>query len=175
MFIISQIRECKNQKLTEKYIMKKFLTLFLIFAFALSLTACGAATPDAANETTSVPGVESTAENTETEAKKTIELVAGELGEYGTQITLNKGTEFEQTVIAYHIPAGEYTATNVGEHMGQFNIYSDETHKTDEGWEEPAESFFVKVVDVGATVDFTIADGQYIKIVAPDKFKIEQK
>ena len=59
--------------------------------------------------------------------------------------------------------------------MDQFSIYSDEIHKTDDGWEEPAESVFVKVIDVGATEDFTIEDGQYIKIVEPGKFRIEQK
>ncbi len=59
--------------------------------------------------------------------------------------------------------------------MDQFSIYSDEIHKTDDGWEEPAESVFVKVIDVGATEDITIEDGQYIKIVEPGKFRIEQK
>lgn len=79
------------------------------------------------------------------------------------------------TVIAYHIPEGEYTATNIGEYMNQFNIYSDEIHKTEEGWEEPAEGVFVKLIDVGATEDFTIEDGRYIKIVEPGKFNIKQK
>ena len=130
--------------------------------------------------TTETPSVVETTENevaeeTKQEEKLVIELVAGEQGEYGTPITFNKGTEFEETVIGYHIPAGEYTATNIGEYMDQFNIYSDEIHKTEEGWEEPAEGVFVKLIDVGASEDFTIEDGQYIKIVEPAKFKIEQK
>ena len=78
-------------------------------------------------------------------------------------------------MIAYHIPAGEYTVTNIGKYMNQFNIYSDEIHKTEEGVEEPAESIFVKLIDVGASEDFTITDNQYIKIVEPGKFKIKQK
>ena len=41
--------------------------------------------------------------------------------------------------------------------------------------EEPAESIFVKLIDVGASEDFTITDNQYIKIVEPGKFKINQK
>ena len=122
-----------------------------------------------------VETTETTSEEKEQEEKLVIELVAGEQGEYGTPITFNKGTEFEETVIGYHIPAGEYTATNIGEYMDQFNIYSDEIHKTEEGWEEPAEGVFVKLIDVGASEDFTIEEGQYIKIVEPAKFKIEQK
>ena len=129
---------------------------------------------------TETPSVVETTENevveeTKQEEKLVFELVAGEQGEYGTPMTFNKGTDGEVTIIAYHIPAGEYTVTNIGTHMDQFNIYSDGTHKTEEGWEEPAESFFVKLIDVNASESFTIEDGQYIKVVEPGKWKIEQK
>lgn len=153
---------------------QKLLSTLLCLSLVVALTACGGETP-ITEEPVVTPDVVETTENLEPEEKLVIELVAGELGEYGTPITFNKGTEFEDTVIAYHIPAGEYTATNIGEYMDQFNIYSDEIHKTEEGWEEPAEGVFVKLIDVGATEDFTIEDGQYIKIVEPGKFKIEQK
>lgn len=148
----------------------KLLTFLIVGALALSLVGCGTETPiDDVAETPDV--VETTPEP---EEKFSVELVAGEQGEYGTPMTFNKGTEFEETIIAYHIPAGEYTVTNIGEYMDQFNIYSDEIHKTEEGWEEPAESIFVKLIDVNASETFTIEDGQYIKIVEPGKFKIEQ-
>lgn len=151
---------------------EKLLTTLCCLSLLAGLSACGEATT--ANEVEStVDAVEVTEEIKE--EKLMIELVAGEEGEYGTPITFNKGTEFEETVIAYHIPAGEYTVTNMGDYMDQFNIYSDETQKTEEGWEEPAESVFVKLIDVGTSEDFTIEDGQYIKIVEPGKFKIEQK
>ena len=154
--------------------MKKFLTVLIAIVLVLSLSACGG-NQFATNETTSESSVDEANENAVAEEKLEIELVAGEQGKYGTPITFNKGTEFEQTVIAYHIPAGEYTVTNIGKHMNQFNIYSDETHKTEEGVEEPAESIFVKLIDVGASEDFTITDNQYIKIVEPGKFKIKQR
>ena len=153
---------------------QKLLSTLLCLSLVVALTACGVETPTT-EEPVVTPDVVETTENLVPEEKLVIELVAGELGEYGTSITFNKGTEFEDTVIAYHIPAGEYTATNIGEYMDQFNIYSDEIHKTEEGWEEPAEVVFVKLIDVDATEDFTIEDGQYIKIVEPGKFKIEQK
>ncbi len=154
--------------------MRKILTLSLVVMLALSLAACNGET-STTDEIASTPDVVETTENVELEEKLVIELVAGEQGEYGTPMTFNKGTDGEVTIIAYHIPAGEYTVTNIGTHMDQFNIYSDETHKTEEGWEEPAESFFVKLIDVNASESFTIEDGQYIKVVEPGKWKIEQK
>lgn len=165
--------------------MRQFLTLLIPVILIMTLFAsCSRKTPNTTDDKTVSSSTSATSatttsvdatENSEIEEKSVIELVAGEQGEYGTLITFNKGTEFEQTVIAYHIPAGEYTVTNIGEYMNQFNIYSDETHITDEGWEEPAEGIFVKLMDVGATEEFTIKDGQYIKIVEPGKFRIEQK
>lgn len=165
--------------------MRQFLTLLVAVILIMTLFAsCSKKSPNTTDKTASssiattsatTTTFADTTENSEIEKKLVIELVAGEQGEYGTLITFNKGTEFEQTVIAYHIPAGEYTVTNIGEYMNQFNIYSDETHITDEGWEEPAKGVFVKLMDVGATEDFTIEDGQYIKIVEPGKFKIVQK
>lgn len=154
--------------------MKKLLALCMTAVLILSLAACSGELEET-GENTPVSVAAKTEENVTTDEKKTIELIAGEQGEYGTLIIFNKGTEFEEEIIAYHIPAGEYTVTNVGKHMDQFSIYSDEIHKTDDEWEEPAESVFVKVIDVGATEDFTIEDGQYIKIVEPGKFRIEQK
>lgn len=154
--------------------MRKFLTLSLVVMLALSLAACNGET-STTDEIASTPDVAETTGNIELEEKLVIELVAGEQGVYGTPMTFNKGTDGEVTFIAYHIPAGDYTVTNTGTHMDQFNIYSDEIHKTEEGWEEPAESFFVKLIDVNASESFTIEDGQYIKVVEPGKWKIEQK
>ena len=101
-----------------------------------------------------------------------IVLIAGEAGEYGELFTLNKDTEFEETYYIYRIPAGTYIVTNVGEYMNQFNVYSDEIHVTEEGWEEPAEVIYVKLLDVGASDTFNIADGQYIEIHEPASFEL---
>lgn len=129
------------------------------------------------------PSTDSTTEPTEeattekitepTEETLTIELIAGEPGEYGELFTINKGTEFEETYYIYHIPAGTYTVTNIGEHMNQFNVYSDEVHIVD-GWEEPAEVIYVKLLDVNESDTFTIQDGQYIEIHGPGGFRLEK-
>lgn len=117
--------------------------------------------------------VEDTVEDTTEMESLTIELIAGEPGEYGELFTMNKGTEFEETYYIYRIPAGTYTVTNIGEYMNQFNVYSDEVRIVD-GWEEVAEVFFSKVLDVGISDTFTIKDGQYIDIQGPGKFILER-
>ncbi len=108
-----------------------------------------------------------------TEAVVTIELIAGEAGKYGELFTINKDTECEETYYIYHIPAGTYTVTNTGKYMSQFNVYSDEIVVNDSGWEEVAESFYVKVLDVGASDTFSFEDGQFIEIHEPAKFTLE--
>lgn len=136
---------------------KKWLIIFAVFIMFSSIFDMG-------NETTKLPDNEISG----------FELVAGVQGEYGTPVTFNKGTELEETIIAYHIPAGDYIATNIGDYITQLNIYSDEIHVTEFGWEEPAVSVFVKLVEVGATVEFSIEDGQYIEIAEPTKLLIEK-
>ena len=125
--------------------------------------------------TTQLPAIPNKKPTTEptTEAATTIELIAGEAGEYGELFTMNKGTELEETFYIYHIPAGTYTVTNAGEYMNQFNIYSDEIVVNDAGWEEYSEVFYVKLLDVGASDTFTIEDGQFIEIHEPAKFVLE--
>ncbi|MGI6013652.1 MAG: hypothetical protein ACOX7K_05140 [Oscillospiraceae bacterium] len=101
-------------------------------------------------------------------------LTAGEAGEYGKLITYNKGTKFEENFYAFYIPEGTYTVTNKGEYMSQVNVYSDETHITEDGWEE-AESLGVKLLDVGKSDTITVSAGQHIKIAEPSVFEFEQQ
>lgn len=115
-----------------------------------------------------------TAEVTEAVATSvSIELIAGEPGEYGELFTINAGTEFEETYYIYRIPAGTYSVTNSGEYMSQFNVYSGEVHVNDDGLGEFTEAVYVKALDVGQSDTFTIADGQCIEIHEPAKFTIE--
>lgn len=127
-------------------------------------------TSSAIVETTETPS-----EEKEQEEKLVIELVGDEDGEYSTQMIFNKGTADEIKRYVHHIPAGTYKATNIGEYMGAIYVYSDEIHKTDAGFEEPAESFFGKTLDINASVEITIEDGQNIYIPKPGKFKLEQQ
>lgn len=91
-------------------------------------------------------------------------ITNGEVGEYGFEKTLNAGTDGEETKVCYHIPAGTYSVKNIGEYAGGINVYSDETHVTSEGWEEPAESGDGGQIQPGESMDITIGDGQYLEI-----------
>ena len=107
------------------------------------------------------------------EAQLTFELVAGEAGEYGELFTINKDTEFEETYYIYRIPAGTYTITNTGSYMAQLSVYGNEIVVNDAGWEEPAETLYVKLLDVGASDTVTIPEDCFIEIHEPDQFTFE--
>lgn len=155
--------------------MKRLLALALSLVFVLSLTACGSDdTPQVDDSSSSV--VSDTTDNSSEPVVEPLKFVltAGEAGEYGKLITYNKGTEFEETFYAFYIPEGTYTVTNKGEYMGQVNVYSDETHITEEGQEE-AESFGVKLLDVGNSDTITVGAGQHIEIAEPSVFEFEEQ
>lgn len=101
-----------------------------------------------------------------------IELVAGEEGEYGELFTINKGTEFEETYYIYRIPAGTYTVTNTGDYMGQFSVYGETVYITEEGWEELSDVFYAIRLDVGESDTVEIGEGQIIEIHEPDQFTL---
>jgi hypothetical protein len=142
---------------------------WLIVVFFLSAIASGGSDAESASATVTPP----TTQAPTTEETVTIELIAGEPGEYGELFTINKDTEFEETYYIYRIPAGTYTVTNAGEYMNQFNVYSGEVQVNKDGWEEFTEAVYVKALDVGQSDTFTIADGQCIEIQEPAKFTLE--
>lgn len=148
--------------------MKKIILLLAI----LSLMLIGCETP----ETTTAGEITSSTAQTEPTSSSTlsIELVAGQKGLYGEQITLNKGTEFEETYFVYRVPVGTYKVTNMGKYMDQFNVYGDTPTVNEDGWEELADTFYVKVLDVGASDTVTIGEGQIIEIHEPGKYKLEK-
>lgn len=102
-----------------------------------------------------------------------IDIVAGELGEYGQKLVLNEDTDSPTETIGYFIPAGTYEIKNVGEHPTQANIYKNEKTVTDAGWEEWADGT-VERVDVGATVTMTIEDGYFFNCGEPSHFTLTQ-
>ena len=153
---------------------------FWAIIVVVALSAMFGSNEEETKTTTETPAVVETTENTTTEEPKqeeklVFELVAGEQGEYGKMITYNKGTEFEENFYAFYIPVGTYTVTNVGKYMSQLNVYSDEIVKNDDGWDEVAESFFNKVIDVNKSETVTVEEGQHIEIAEPSQFKFEQQ
>lgn len=106
--------------------------------------------------------------------REVITIVAGEKGAYGEEITMNEGTEFEETYFVYRVPAGTYTAANIGEHMDQLSIYGDAVCTTEEGWEELSDVGGVLLLEAGEAGEVSIAEGQIIEIHEPGKWTLEK-
>ncbi len=104
--------------------------------------------------------------------EEAIILEAGEENEYSEKLTVNAGTETEENLIIYVLPAGKYSVRNIAEKPDQFNVYSKETVTTEEGREEPAEIGFVKLLQPEESAEFEMKDNQYIEIHEPAKFEI---
>ena len=99
------------------------------------------------------------------EDKISFVIVDDEIGEYGESVTINKGTEFEETEIMYHVPAGKYSITNTDKKTGvQVSIYSGRPMLVGE-WEEfvaDANCQSPVVLMAGETKDIEIMEGQFI-------------
>lgn len=121
------------------------------------------------------PKVTQTVETTEEHKISSIlefTLTAGEKGEYGEYMTYNKGTDGELTRLVYNVPSGTYSVTNIGEYRAQINVYSDATHYTEEGWEEPVDGK-AQLIEVGESVTVYVYNDYYVYIASPDKLKME--
>ena len=167
--------------------MKKTLTLILVLILCLSFGACGNLPPAEEDYDYSASEMEETVEEAAQEiilsgqdeepeiSELSFTITAGEAGDYGTLITYNQGTEFEETFYAYYIPYGTYKVTNKGDYMTQINVYSDETSINENGWEEPVSISIVKLVDVECFEIITVEDGQHIEILEPSVFEFVQQ
>ena len=172
----------KDMKPSIKYGIIAVAWIFYLL-FGLSGNNNQAGTTDVA-----APSAEPTIQNTENEetgsstvqsatsdgadVSKVIVLVAGEQGDYGELITLNAGTEFEETYYVYRLPAGTYKVKNTGNYTGQFNVYGDTPEKEGE-WEVlPMVGIEPILLDVGAESTVTISEHQVIEIHEPDIFQL---
>lgn len=103
-----------------------------------------------------------------------IYLVAGEKGEYGKSITMNKDTEFEESFFAYYVPYGTYKVTNIDEYRTQVNVFSDKTVINEDGWEEIADSVCNDVLESGASMTIVVPENYHIDIPEPSYIILEK-
>lgn len=97
-------------------------------------------------------------------ASSSFVLLDGEMGDYGVEVVVNKGTEFEETEIAYHIPPGIYEVKNLDTKAVQVTVYCGGPVKNGE-WEE-----FVAdencasplVLMASDSADFELKAGQFV-------------
>lgn len=136
---------------------KVFICLVSVFSLLLCFVGCGSKDASMEEET-------SVSEETVKESSAlTIEFDNVELGEYGQRLVLNEGTEFEDNVIGYFVPAGKYKVTNAGPTMTQVNVYKNEKNVTEEGWEEWADGN-VELIDVDQTKEMIIDEGYFFNV-----------
>lgn len=136
---------------------KVLLCLVCMFSLLLCLVGCGTEEVSGDKEATV------SEEIVEKTGALTIEFDNVDLGEYGQRLVLNEGTEFEDNVIGYFVPAGTYKVTNAGSHMTQVNVYKNEKNVTEEGWEEWVDGH-VELIDVDQSKEMTIEEGYFFNV-----------
>lgn len=149
-----------------------FITLMLVLSLTFSITACGGTETEVPAETPATEEIETTVaeaekvEEVETE-NISIDLIAGEQSEYGELITMNEGTDIEESFYVYYVPNGTYEVTNNGEHMTQVNVYEGFVKNDETGYDEYTTIGDIILLDVGATDTIEVPDGWFIEIHEP--------
>lgn len=153
---------------------KKILVVFLAAIMSLSLIACGDTTEE--NDTTNTASEETvsdeskyaeTDDSTDSEEDVVIELVAGEQGKYGKQITMSAGTDMEESFYVYYVPSGAYTVMNKGKYMTQVSVYEGIAKNDETGYDEYTNTGDVVLLDAGEEASVNITEGWFIEIQEP--------
>ena len=106
------------------------------------------------------------------QADNPITLVAGEQGEYGEQLSMSAGTEFEETFYIYRVPGGAYSVTNAGEYPAQVSVYEGIRRNAETGFDEYSATGDVLRLEVGESGEINVPDGWFIEIHEPDKVEL---
>lgn len=145
------------------------LSVAVILLCSLLLSACTGLFEDNQPQTDNPSSITEKPEETKgpeaTEEPLSFILMDGVVGEYGIEVKLNEGTELEETEIAYHIPAGSFSVTNLNSNGAvQVSVYSGGPEYDGE-WQ-----YFVAddncprplVIFAGETKELTIFEGQFV-------------
>lgn len=109
------------------------------------------------------------------ENKNLIVLKSGEKNEYYQERYLNKGTADEDLHHAYIVPAGTYKVENKGDKRTQVNVYKDEVKKTEEGFEEWADTKMVILLMQGESGKIIVDEGYFVDLDDPYNVTLEKK
>lgn len=146
---------------------KKIVSWLLIATMTLSLVACGGSEEPAEEATQTEETTEQTEEPADSEEDNTIELIAGEQGEYGKEITMSEGTDMEESFYVYYIPAGTYTVTNEGDFMTQVNVYEGFAKNEESGYDEYTSTGDILMLDSEQSDTLEVPEGWFIEIQEP--------
>ncbi len=116
---------------------------------------------------------ETTEDSTETDS---FELVAGETGEYGKEIIMSEGTDCEEKLIVYYVPAGKYTVENLGEFRTQVSVYEGYKKNEETGYDEYTKTGDIIVLEKnGATGEIEVPEGWFVEIHKPTHISLSIK
>lgn len=99
-----------------------------------------------------------------TETKNTIEIIDGQKGEYGKEITMSAGTDGEEKLIVYYVPAGKYIVKNLGNYKTQVSVYEGFEKNSETGYDEYTNTGNIVVLDVNGKDEIEVPDGWFIEI-----------
>lgn len=122
------------------------------------------------NTNTTEPDAQTTIEAPETTSSQTLEnktvidITDGEKGEYGKEITMSAGTDMEEKLVVYYVPAGKYTVKNLGEYRTQVSVYEGFAKNNETGYDEYTDTGDIVVLDVNGEDEIEVPDGWFIEI-----------
>ncbi|MBP1586980.1 MAG: hypothetical protein ILO53_01085 [Clostridia bacterium] len=93
-----------------------------------------------------------------------ISITVGEEGEFGRFVTFNADTEMPETKLVYFIPVGKYVVQYLGTKTIQLTVYSEEVQMTEEGWEEPRNTYDNVLLKAGESGILEVVEGSYVEI-----------
>ncbi len=149
---------------------KKLIAILFASCIALSVTACGDSTESDTNNAQQTEYSEQETEESQADSnieKTTIELIAGEQGQYGKMITMSEGTDMEESFYVYYVPAGTYEVTNNGKYMTQVSVYEGFVKNEETGYDEYTNTGDIKLIDSEATATVEVPEGWFIEIQEP--------
>lgn len=169
--IIFLRKSSKLKKSGEDNAQAKKIGLISIGVAVIAFIVVGLTAPATEDSTTSE---EPKAESAEIEdsSDSIIVINADELGEYGQELVLNENTDSPDNTIGHFVPIGKYKVTNKGKYPTQVNVYKNEKHVTEEGWEEWADGNVV-LIDVGESAEIEVQDGYFVNVDVPAHIELE--
>ena len=128
--------------------------------------------PATEEATTVVSTIETTKEVESIIKQTTIQLIAGEMGEYGKQIVMNEGTDMPEELIVYYLPAGTYEVKNIGKHPAQITVYEGFARDEATGYDSYTAVGDAKLIDKDAKDTITVPENWFVEIHEPAKFSL---
>ena len=155
----------------------KHMIFTIIVALILGAILFGGGNNDSATKNSDLDNINNDIVS-ESDTLISVKLDGKNIGDYGVWTTLNATSEYPDTFIAYYLPAGEYTATNLDpNYLGRVYVWSTEIEVVD-GFEYQKDCSSEVWREVGETKSFTIPENYYIQIYGSDSgasILIEQK